>query len=62
MGVHPRTGSLDLCDSGHVGSKALADFLHRNPEMAHIQAIFITHSESMVIISTLPLPPNAVRC
>jgi hypothetical protein len=25
-------------------------------------AIFIMHSEPMVIISTLPLPPNAVRC
>jgi Icc-related predicted phosphoesterase len=32
----PAYGSLDLCHSGHVGSKALADFLHRNPVMAHI--------------------------
>jgi uncharacterized protein len=32
----PAYGSLDLCGTGHVGSKALADFLHRNPVMAHI--------------------------
>lgn len=32
----PAYGSLDLCDSGHIGSKALADFLHRNPVVAHI--------------------------
>lgn len=32
----PAYGSLDLCDSGHVGSKALADFLNRNPVMVHI--------------------------
>ena len=32
----PAYGSLDLCDSGHVGSKALADFLECNPVMAHI--------------------------
>ena len=32
----PAYGSLDLCNPGHVGSKALADFLHRNQVMAHI--------------------------
>ena len=32
----PAYGSLDLCDTGHVGSKALAHYLHRNPVMAHI--------------------------
>ncbi len=32
----PAYGSLDLCNTGHVGSKALADFLHRNPVLAHI--------------------------
>jgi Icc-related predicted phosphoesterase len=32
----PAYGSLDLCDTGHVGSKALADFLNRNPVLVHI--------------------------
>lgn len=32
----PAYGSLDLCDAGHVGSRALADYLQRNPVMAHI--------------------------
>ncbi len=32
----PAYGSLDLCSTGNVGSKALADYLHRNPVMAHI--------------------------
>ena len=32
----PAYGSLDLCDTGHVGSRALADYLQRNPVMAHI--------------------------
>jgi Icc-related predicted phosphoesterase len=32
----PAYGSLDLCNTGHVGSKALADFLRRNPVLAHV--------------------------
>jgi Icc-related predicted phosphoesterase len=32
----PAYGSLDLCSTGHVGSKAVADFLERNPVKAHI--------------------------
>jgi len=32
----PAYVSLDLCDVGNVGSKALADFLRRNPVLAHI--------------------------
>jgi Icc-related predicted phosphoesterase len=29
-------GSLDLCDSGNVGSRAVAEFLQRKPAMAHV--------------------------
>jgi Icc-related predicted phosphoesterase len=32
----PAFGSLDLCDSGKVGSRAVAEFLRRRPVMAHI--------------------------
>lgn len=32
----PAYGSLDLCDSGSVGSEALAGFLRRKPVLAHI--------------------------
>ena len=32
----PAFGSLDLCDSGNVGSRGLADFLRRKPVLAHI--------------------------
>jgi len=32
----PAYGSLDLCDSGNVGSRAVAHFLRRKPAMAHI--------------------------
>lgn len=32
----PAYGSLDLCNTGHVGSQALADYLQRNPVMVHI--------------------------
>jgi len=32
----PAYGSLDLCNTGNVGSKGLADFLDRNPVLAHI--------------------------
>jgi len=32
----PALGSLDQCDSGNVGSRALAEFLQRKPTMAHI--------------------------
>jgi uncharacterized protein len=32
----PAFGCLDLCPTGNAGSKALADYLHRNPVMAHI--------------------------
>jgi Icc-related predicted phosphoesterase len=32
----PAHGSLDLCDSGNVGSRGLADFLQRKPVLAHI--------------------------
>ena len=32
----PAHGSLDLCHGEHVGSRALADYLRRNPVMAHI--------------------------
>ena len=32
----PAYGSLDRCDTEHVGSRALADYLQRNPVMAHI--------------------------
>jgi len=32
----PAFGSLDLCDSGNVGSRAVAHFLRRRPVMAHI--------------------------
>jgi Icc-related predicted phosphoesterase len=32
----PAYGSLDLCNTEHVGSRALAGFLQRNPVMAHI--------------------------
>jgi len=32
----PAYGSLDLCNTGNVGSRALADFLARKPVLAHI--------------------------
>ena len=32
----PAYGSLDLCNSGNVGSRGLADFLQRKPVLAHI--------------------------
>jgi Icc-related predicted phosphoesterase len=32
----PAYGNLDLCNTGNVGSRALADFLLRNPVLAHI--------------------------
>jgi Icc-related predicted phosphoesterase len=32
----PAYGSLDLCDTGHVGSRALAAYLQRNPVLVHI--------------------------
>lgn len=32
----PAFGSLDLCDSGNVGSRAVAEFLRRKPALAHI--------------------------
>lgn len=32
----PAFGSLDLCRSGNVGSRAVAEFLQRKPTMAHI--------------------------
>ena len=32
----PAFGSLDLCDVGNVGSRAIADFLLRKPVLAHI--------------------------
>ena len=32
----PAFGSLDLCDVGNVGSRAIADFLVRKPVLAHI--------------------------
>ena len=32
----PALGSLDRCDSGNAGSQALAEFLQRQPVMAHI--------------------------
>jgi Icc-related predicted phosphoesterase len=32
----PAYGSLDLCTTGHVGSKAVADFLQRNVVKVHI--------------------------
>jgi Icc-related predicted phosphoesterase len=32
----PACGSLDLCNGEHVGSRAVADYLQRNPVMAHI--------------------------
>lgn len=32
----PAFGSLDLCDSGNVGIRAVAEFLKRKSVMAHI--------------------------
>jgi Icc-related predicted phosphoesterase len=32
----PAWGSLDLCYDENVGSRALAQFLHRNPVLAHV--------------------------
>jgi uncharacterized protein len=32
----PAYGNLDICDTEHVGSRALADYLQRNPVMVHI--------------------------
>ncbi len=32
----PAYHSLDLCNGEHVGSRALADYLHRNPVMVHV--------------------------
>jgi Icc-related predicted phosphoesterase len=32
----PAYGSLDLCETGNVGSNALAEFLRRHPVLAHI--------------------------
>lgn len=32
----PAFSSLDLCGSGNVGSRAVAEFLQRKPTMAHI--------------------------
>jgi uncharacterized protein len=32
----PAFGSLDLCDSGSVGSRSVAELLQRKPAMAHI--------------------------
>jgi len=32
----PAYRSLDLCETGNVGSHALADFVHRHPVLAHI--------------------------
>jgi Icc-related predicted phosphoesterase len=32
----PAYGSLDLCNSGNVGSRAVAELLQRRPAMAHI--------------------------